>query len=68
MPEFDGAPSEIMVITEEAGDTGKASPFLARSVLRRSLAECLSIAEDEEWSGMVNFGRCGKSKFIAESS
>ena len=57
MPEFHGAPSEITMITEEAGDIGKASPFLARSVLRRSLAECLHVAADEEWSALEGVAR-----------
>ena len=57
MPEFEGAPSEITVMTEEEGDTGKASPFLARSASRRSLAECLSVADDEEWSALEGVAR-----------
>jgi hypothetical protein len=57
MAELEGAPSEITAMSEEETDADRISPLLARSASRRSLAECLSVADDEEWSALEGVAR-----------
>ncbi|MCO5577012.1 hypothetical protein L7F22_030834 [Adiantum nelumboides] len=55
------APSEITVWSDaeedEAGKTEGTSAGMGRSSSRRSLAECLSVADEDEWSALEGVAR-----------
>lgn len=58
---LDDAPSEITVLSEagEEEEHGRdvGAVAMGRSASRRSLAECLSVADDDEWSALEGVAR-----------
>lgn len=58
---LDDAPSEITVLSEageeEEGGRDGGAVVMGRSASRRSLAECLSVADDDEWSALEGVAR-----------